>query len=121
MNPAEKVRFPYAVADNTHGTGMQRVACTGAAQTFALEQAMRGKFLYFRAIGVEVQCALAPTAQSLVLDQASSAAANTSSAAAGATLYAGEFFDRLSLDQATHLCWISRTATGFVEFFVSEG
>jgi hypothetical protein len=118
---AASVRFPFAVVDNTNGSGVQRVACTGAAQTFALEQKMKGCFVYFRAIGVEVQCAAATSAQALVLDQASSAAANTSSAAAGMTLYAGEFFDRVLLDGQTHLCWISRTATGFVEFCVSEG
>lgn len=114
------VRFPHAVADNTDGKGYQRVACTGAAQTFALETWMRGKFIYFRAIGVEVQAASAASAQSLVLDQVGSAAANTSSAASGGTLYAGEFFDRALDPPDTHLCWISRTATGYVEFFVSE-
>ena len=30
------VRFPFAVADNTTGKGFQRIACTGAAQTYAL-------------------------------------------------------------------------------------
>lgn len=115
------VRFPYAITDNTDGKGVQRVACTGSAQTYALREWQKGKFLYFRAAGVEVQAAVAPTAQSLVLDQASSAPAGTSSAAAGATLSSGEFWDRIPLDTATHLCWISRSATGFVEFLVSEG
>lgn len=114
-------RFPFASADNTMVTpGNQRIACTGAAQTYALPAAIRQRWIYFRAIGVEVQASLAGSAQSLVLDQASSAAASTSSAAAGMTLYAGEFWDRVSCDGATHLCWISRSATGFVEFFVSE-
>lgn len=115
------MRFPFAVADNTTGKGNQRIACTGAAQTYALKDYQKIRFLYFRAIGVEVQATLAGSAQTLVLDQVSSAAAATSSAACAPTLYAGEFWDRVPLDAATHLCWISRTATGYVEFFVSEG
>jgi len=36
------------------------------------------------------------------------------------TLYAGEYFDRVPCEAATHICWIGRSATGFVEFYVSE-
>lgn len=115
------VRFPFSSSDNTMVVpGNQRIACTGAAQTFAIPEAMRGRWLYFRAIGVEVQVSSHTAATSMVLDQASSAAGGTSSNAAAMTLYAGEFFDRVMVDGATHVCWISRTATGFVEFFISE-
>jgi hypothetical protein len=104
--------------------GNQRIACTGATQSYAFPASspMRGKFLYVRAIGVEIQCAVAKSAQALTLDQVSNAAAGTSSAGAGMTLYAGEFFDKVLIDSAiTHFVWISRTAAGFVEFYVSEG
>ena len=115
------IRFPYSNNDNTMAQpGNQRIACTGAAQTYALPAAVRGKFLYFRAIGVEVQCSSDDAATSMVLDTVSNAAASTSSAAAGMTLYAGEFFDRILQGDVTHLCWISRTATGYVEFYFSE-
>ena len=127
----EMPRFPLAAADNTMGgspqdndPGCQRIACTGAAQTYAFPASspMKGKFLYVRAIGVEIQCAVAKSAQALVLDQVSNAAAATSSAAAGMSLFAGEFFDRVIVDSGvTHFCFISRSATGFVEFYVSEG
>lgn len=124
----EMPRFPLAAADNTMGQGgnapgNQRIAGTGAAQTYAFPASspMKGKFLYVRAIGVEFQLSVAKSAQALVLDQISNAAAGTSSAAAGMTLFAGEFFDRVVVDSAvTHLCFISRTATGFLEFYVSE-
>ena len=118
---AAAVRFPLASADNTNGSGVQRIACTGAAQTYALKADQKNRFIYVRAIGVEIQCAGALTAQSLVLDQVSSAAAGTASAAAGATLSNGDFWDRLDCDSFTHLCWISRSAAGYLEFFVSEG
>lgn len=115
------VRFPYSNNDNTMvDPGNQRIACTGSAQTYLIPEAVRGKFLYFRAIGVEVQVSSDDAATSIVLDQASSAAASTSSAAAGMTLYAGEFFDRALQRNCTHLCWISRSATGYVEFYFSE-
>lgn len=122
-----RVRFPFANADNTmQAPGNQRIACTGAAQTYVFPAAMQGKYLYARAIGVEIQCAVADQSRNMVLDQISNAPAGTSSAACGMTLYAGEFFDRVCLGVVggvapTHFCWISRTATGFVEFFVSEG
>lgn len=116
------VRFPFSAADNTMTLpcGNQRIAVTGAAQTYAIPEAMRGKFIRFRAIGVEVQVSSHTAATSMVLDQASSAAAGTSSAACAMTLFAGEFFDAELEPQATHLCWIGRSATGFVEFFISE-
>lgn len=115
------VRFPFSSASNTFDPpGNQRIACTGAAQTYALPTRGLQRWVYFRAIGVEVQVSSATSAQALVLDQVSSAAASTSSAAAGMTLYAGEFFDRVLVDGQTHLCWISRSATGYVEFYISE-
>ncbi len=118
---AAAVRFPFSSASNTMDPpGNQRIACTGAAQTYTLPEKGKQYFVYFRAIGVEVQVSSATSAQSLTLDQASSAAASTASAAAGMTLYAGEFFDRLLCDGQTHLCWISRSATGYVEFYISE-
>ena len=114
------LRFPFSAADNTGVTGNQRIACTGAAQSYAIPEAARNKWIYFRAIGVEVQVSAATSAQSVTIDVVSNAAASTSSAAAAMTLYAGEFFDRPLVDGQTHLVWISRSATGFVEFFISE-
>lgn len=119
-------RFPVAVADNTEvAAGMQRIAVTGAAQTFAIPKGWLGKFLNFafRANDTALtygQVALAPTAQSLVLNQVSNAAAGSSSAAAGKSLDVGETLDRVPLDTHTHLCWIGAQAAGYAEFFVSE-
>ncbi len=122
-----QVRFPLAAADNTEdAVGFQRIAVTGAAQTFALPKAWYGKFLNFsfRANGSALtygQVAVATSAQSLVLNQASSAAAGTSSAAAGKSLDVGESLDRAPLDTGvTHLCWIGASAAGYAEFYVSE-
>jgi hypothetical protein len=121
------VRFPVAVADNTEtAVGFQRIAVTGAAQTFALPKGWLGKAINFsfRANGTALlygQVALAPTAQSLVLNQASNAAAGTGSAAAGKTLYDGEDLDRFPIgDTHTHLCWIGNAAAGYAEFYLSE-
>jgi hypothetical protein len=115
------IRFPYSNNDNTMvNPGNQRIACTGAAQTYAIPAAVRGRFCRFRAAGVEVQVSSDDAATSIVLDQVSNAAASTSSAAAGITLLSGEFFDGILQGDATHLCWISRSATGYVEFHFSE-
>lgn len=121
------VRFPVAVADNTeNAVGFQRIAVTGAAQTFALPGGWKGKAINFcfRANGSTLlygQVALAPTNQSLVLNQASNAAAGSSSAAAGKSLYDAEELDRFPIgDSHTHLCWIGNAAAGYAEFYVSE-
>lgn len=119
------VRFPFATADNTNAQGVQRIAITGAAQTFLMPQNMRGKFLYFYVDGAgsaltKVQVAVAASAQSLVLNQPSSAAAGTSSAAAGVTVAPGAYLDRAIANDATHICWIGDVAAGFVEIYISE-
>jgi hypothetical protein len=110
------VRFPFAAAAG--GTGVHRVAVTGAAQTFVLPEPMKGKYLYFCADAdatalTKVQVAVAATAQALVMDA-------TTGVTAGATVPAGGFIDRRIGDGATHLCWIGDAAAGFVEFYVSE-
>lgn len=120
-------RFPLAVADNTEvAAGCQRIAVTGAAQTFALPKGWLGRYINFafRANGSTLtygQVAVATSAQSLVLNQASNAAAGSSSAAAGRTLAVEEAMDRVTLDTGvTHLCWIGASAAGYAEFFLSE-
>jgi hypothetical protein len=111
------VRFPFAAAAG--GTGNHRVAVTGATQSFALPQPMKGKFIYF---GVDadgtaltkVQVTSAATAQTVALDA-------TTGITAGITVKDGNFIDRrLGADGATHICWIGDAAAGFVEFYVSE-
>ncbi len=115
------IRFPYSNNDNTMANpGNQRIACTGAAQTYAIPAAVRGKFCYFRAEGVEVDVSSDDAATSIVLNQISNAAASSSSAACGAKLLSGEVFDRILQPDATHLCWISASATGNVFFYFSE-
>jgi len=121
------VRFPIAVADNSeNAVGFQRIAVTGAAQTFALPGGWKGKAINFsfRSNGSSMpygQVALAPTNQTLVLNQISNAAAGSSSAAAAKTLYDGEEIDRFPIgDTHTHLCWIGSAAAGYAEFYVSE-
>lgn len=110
------IRFPFAAAAG--GTGVQRVAVTGATQSFALLEPMRGKFIYFAADAdgtalTKVQVAAAASAQTIALDA-------TTGITAGVTVPAGAFLDRRLADGATHICWIGDAAAGFVEFYVSE-
>lgn len=110
------IRFPFAAAAG--GRGVHRVAVTGAAQTFAFPEVMKGKFLYFAVDAdgtplTKVQVAAAISAQALALDA-------TTGITAGATVPAGQYIDRLLCDGATHLCFIGDAASGFVEFYVSE-
>lgn len=110
------IRFPFAAAAG--GRGGHRVAVTGAAQSFALPEVMKGKFLYF---GVDadgtaltkVQVAAAVSAQTIALDA-------TTGITVGMTVPAGQYIDRLLCDGATHVCWIGDQAAGFVEFYTSE-
>lgn len=111
------VRFPFAAAAG--GTGNHRIAVTGATQSFALTQPMKGMFIYF---GVDadgtaltkVQVTSAASAQTIALDA-------TTGITVGITVKDGGFLDRrLGADGATHLCWIGDAAAGFVEFYVSE-
>ncbi len=119
------IRFPFCVADNTDGNGVQRVAVSGSAQTYALKDFQRGKYVKFTvdASGTaltKVQVAAATSAQTLVINQASSAAAGTSSAAAGATVFAGGFVDGILPNAATHIAFIGDAAGGYVDFYISE-
>ena len=114
------LRFPHCEADNTDGDGVQRIACTGAAQTYAFKTYQKNKFIWVKAVGVDIQLGTAASAQSLTLNQASSAAASTSSAAAGVSVLSGESKEGIVEPGDTHLCWISTSATGYLEFYVSE-
>lgn len=110
------VRFPFAAAAG--GTGVMRVAVTGATQSFALLEPMKGKFIYFAVDAdgtslTKVQVAAAPSAQTIALDA-------TTGITAGVTVREGTYLDRRLADGATHLCWIGDAAAGFVEFYVSE-
>jgi len=120
-----RLRFPFAVADNTDGKGVQRIAVTGNAQTWPLPKFWYGKFVYFAVDAdgtalTKVQVATATSVQSLTVDQASDAVTSNSSAAAGITVPAGQFIDRALSDGATHLCFRGDAAGGFVEFYLSE-
>lgn len=110
------IRFPFAAAAG--GRGVHRVAVTGSAQTFALPEVMKGKFLYFAVDAdgtalTKVQVAAAISAQSLAVDA-------TTGITAGVTVPAGQYIDRLLCDGSTHLCFIGDAAAGFVEFYTSE-
>lgn len=118
-------RFPLAKEDDVNGLGVQRIAVTGASQSFVFPQHWKGKFLYFalRANGEALtygQVAVSVGAVTLVLDQVSNAAAGSSSAAAGLTIEAGEVLDRIALDGADRVNWIGDAAAGYAEFYVSE-
>lgn len=114
------IRFPLARADNDKGTGNQRIAVTGAAQTYALRPNQQGKYCRFQPVGVAIQAAAALSAQVLISNQVSNAAAGASSAAAGVTIADGAFIDGILPEGATHLCWLGASAVGFVEFWISE-
>lgn len=119
------VRFPFATADDVKGLGCQRIAITGAAQSFIFPTNMKRGFLYFsfRANGSGLtygQVALANGSTPLTLNQISNAAAATSSAAAGITLDVGEVMDRMSVDGADRLTFIGATNAGYAEFYISE-
>jgi hypothetical protein len=119
------VRFPFAVADDAKATGCQRVAITGAAQSFIFPVNMKKGFIYFsfRANGSALaygQVSLSVGSAPLTLNQISNAAAATSSAACGPTLDVGEVMDRVSLDGADRLNFIGNTAAGYAEFYISE-
>lgn len=110
------VRFPFAAAAG--GTGNHRVAVTGATQSFAIPEPMKGKFVYFAVDAdgtalTKVQVTGAASAQTIALDA-------TTGITVGITVKDGGFLDRRLADGATHLCWIGDQAAGFVEFYVSE-
>lgn len=119
------VRMALMKADNVDGKGFQRIAITGAAQSFVFPQYWKGKFVYvvFRANGSALaygQFGGSVGAQTIVLNQISNAAAGTSSAAAGPSLDVGEISDRIALDGIDRLNFIGNTAAGYAEFYVSE-
>jgi hypothetical protein len=112
-------------ADDVHATGVQRIAMTGAAQSFIFPVNMKGRFLYFafRANGSALaygNVGISQGAQTIVLNQISNAAAGASSAAAGISLDVGEVLDRLPLDGSDRVNFIGNIAAGFAEFYTSE-
>jgi hypothetical protein len=119
------VRFPFAKADDVYASGVQRIAVTGAAQSFVFPSLMKRGFVFFafRANGsglIYGQVAASLGAAPLSLNQISNAATAASSAAAGLTLLVDEVMDRMVLDGADRLNWIGNTSGGFVEFYISE-
>lgn len=119
------VRFAFMKADDVNGSGFQRIAITGSAQSFVFPQAWKGRFVYFafRANGTALaygQAGISLGAQTITLNQISNAAAGTSSAAAAPSLDVSEVYDRMSLDGGDRLNFIGNTAAGYAEFYVSE-
>lgn len=116
-------------ADATNVTGVVRIALTGAAQTATLpaltdhpqkKSALGKRFLRVLAVGANVQLAQgAGAAPTIVLNQAS--AFGTGHVGAGATFLNGAEKEFEVDPKATHLGFISDVATGFIEFYVSDG
>lgn len=119
---AARISPPILAADATGVTGVFRVACTGSAQNVAVPAGLRGKplFITLRAVGVDVQFgySLTGSAITVVLNQASTW--GTGNAGAGATLPDDQSDSHQLPVGATHLCWISASASGFFEGYISE-
>jgi len=116
-------------ADTTGLTGVMRIAVTGAAQSFALPAAtsdpqkkstMGKRFLRLVPVGVNVQLAQgAGAAPTIVLNQVS--VIGTGHVGAGASFFNG-VPDQWEIDQrATHVGFIGDAATGFLEYYISDG
>lgn len=114
-------------ADATGARGMYRYAASTAPASAAIPSAWRGNFIRVLGTLADVQfmftCKspnLAPpaAATAIVLDQL--AAIGTGHAAAGGSAVAGLPEHVIVPDDATHISWVSKSATGFVEFMRAE-
>lgn len=125
---------PVAAADATGLTGVYRVAITGAAQSIVLPAAVApsaaaqvgvaSKFVSLRVVPssptgtTDIQYAFSKAAQTLVRNQVSTTA--SPSAAAGATLSAGEVADGRIPATMAYLNIFGSAADGYIEYYVSE-
>lgn len=129
-NIADSVGYPILAANTTSmTTGVAYIANTGAAQSIDFPKNSSGLYYKVRVVGAaaaEIQCGLyvglSAGAPTIVLDQASPWA--NSSAARGATLYYQEFIDGFipslhTQNYITRFSWISRTAVGGIEVYMS--
>lgn len=112
----------HPVASTSTLTGVSRIALTGSAQNEAIPSTWVGKFVKLSVEGSNgVQYAFsAGAAATLVRDQA--ATLNSPSAVAGSPIPAGGFADGRVPVGATHLNFISTSASagGFLVAHVSE-
>lgn len=117
------------VADPSGLTGVMRIAVTGAAQNFPLPAAtgdpqkkstLGRRFIRILAMGSNVQLAQgAGAAPTIVLNQVS--VIGTGHVGAGATFVNG-IPEQFELDhRATHVGFIGDVASGFLEYYVSDG
>jgi hypothetical protein len=131
IDQAARVTGPFAAADATARTGVQRIALSGASQSFVLpvvasedgkKHNLSGRFIRMFADGDSIQWAFGVgSAPTIVRDQA--AAVGTGHVSAGGTLVNGVPEHILVPDKATHVAFISKTAsppTSFLEFYVSD-
>lgn len=130
---ADLIAAPFAAADAVGRKGVFRTAALSAAGNIAIPTRFRrghptadpapgiGQGLYVRlkARNQGIQVAFAPSAVTLVVDQASTW--GTGHAQAGFTIEAGESIDVLIPSGATHLCYVPLTGSNAVlEGFISE-
>ncbi len=112
----------HPVASTSALTGVSRIALTGSAQSEVVPSSWRGKFVKLSVEGANgVQFAFsAGAAVTLVRDQTGTL--NSPSAVAGTPIPAGSFADGRVPVGATHLNWISTSASsgGFLVAHVSE-
>jgi hypothetical protein len=112
---------PLNVADTTGIKGVFRIALTGAAQSLAVPASWRGREVRITVdstADVQYGFSTGAAGQTLVLDQLS--ALTLSSAAAGASIFAGQSRNARVPAPATFINFISTAAAGFLEAEVSE-
>lgn len=131
LNQAARVTGPIAAADATARTGVMRIALSGSAQNFALpttdkadgkKHTLSARWIRMYADGDSIQWAFgvgsAPT-----INRDEAAAVGTGDVNAGGTLVNGLPEHVLIPDEATHVGFISKTAsppTSYLEFYVSD-
>lgn len=125
---AARVTGPIAAADATARTGVQRIAITGSNVQVTLPTTGKAKgasttvskrFIRILAVGQNCQFAFgAGSAPTIVNNQA--AAVGTGHVSAGMTLVDSIPEQMIVPNEATHFAFIGTSATGFLEFYVSD-
>ena len=127
-NKNAAVAFPTATTEVLRPGGKQGVnylATSATAASFAVPTAWKGNFLRFKlhANGTSnLHCNVAFTfrasAEVLVIDQTNTP--GTGNVKSGPRLNDGEMVDGIVPQDATFLEWVSNATGGFVEFWISE-
>jgi predicted lipoprotein len=125
---AARVTGPIAAADATARTGTQRIAITASNQQVTLPTTGKAKgasttiskrFIRILAVGQNCQWAWgAGSAPTIVYNQV--AVVGTGHASAGGTLVDSVPEQMIVPNEATHFAFIGQSATGFLEFYVSD-